>query len=181
MKIPELRTERLLLRAPAQQDFDVYYRFYADQEASFFYGGPLEASAAWRRLACDLGHWPLRGFGMWSVVEQATRRMVGAVGIVWPEGWPRHELTWWITPEARRRGYAFEASQAAIAWAYESLGWQQVETHMDDDNAAARALASKLGGVVTSREPFPDGFERSIYALPRAAVRIADAVAQTQY
>lgn len=175
MTIPELRTRRLLLRAPAPQDFEVYRRFYADPEASFFYGGPLRAELAWRRLAYDLGHWPLRGFGMWSVVEQATSRMVGGCGIVWAEGWPRHELTWWITPEARRQGYAFEASQAAIVWGYGNLGWQNVETHMDDDNAAARALARKLGGVVTRRERFPDGLVRSIYALPRPAVLISDA------
>lgn len=176
MIIPELRTRRLLLRGPARQDFDVYCRFYADPDASFFYGGPLQADSVWRRLACDLGHWALRGFGMWSVVEQATARMVGGCGIVWPEGWPRHELTWWITPEARRRGYAFEASQAALDWAYGRLGWQQVETHMDDDNAAARALASKLGGVVTGRERFPDGFVRSIYALPPPSFALSNAV-----
>ena len=115
MIIPQLRTPRLLLRGPARHDFDVYRRFYADPDASFFYGGPLEAGAAWRRLACDLGHWTLRGFGMWSVVEQATGRMVGGCGIVWPEGWPRHELTWWIAPDARRKGYASEASRAAKA------------------------------------------------------------------
>ena len=176
MAIPQLRTRRLLLQAPAEQNFEVYRRFYADPEASFFYGGPLQADAAWRRLACDLGHWALRGFGMWSVVEHATARMVGACGIVWPEGWPRHELTWWIAPDARRRGYAFEASQAAIAWAYGSLGWQQVETHMDDDNAPARALANKLGGIVTSRELFPDGFVRSIYTLPVPTVSTPNVV-----
>lgn len=181
MRIPELRTPRLLLRCPARQDFDVYSRFYADPGASFFYGGPLQADAAWRRLAYDLGHWPLRGFGMWSVVDHATARMVGMCGIVWPEGWPRHELTWWITPEARRQGYAFEASKAAIAWAYESLGWQQVETHMDDDNAAAHALAGKLGGLVIARERFPDGFDRNIYALPRLAGRIVHADEETAY
>lgn len=176
MTIPELRTRRLLLRAPAGQDFEVYRRFYADPDASFFYGGPLRSGLAWRKLAYDLGHWPLRGFGMWSVVEQATGRMVGGCGIVWPDDWPRHELTWWIAPEARRRGYAFEASQAAIAWAYGRLGWHEVETHMDDDNAPARALANKLGGVVTSRELFPDGYSRSIYTLPRPAVPTLSAV-----
>jgi len=102
---------------------------------------------------------------MWSVVEQANSVMVGGCGIVWPEGWPRHELTWWIVPPARRNGYAEEASKAAIRWAPEALGWSAVETHMDDRNEPAKRLAEKLGGTIISREMFPDGLERNVYAL----------------
>jgi RimJ/RimL family protein N-acetyltransferase len=165
--IPTLQTERLVLRAPAPGDFPVYRDFYADPEASTFYGGPLTAALAWRKLAFDIGHWSLRGFGMWSIVERESAATIGGCGIVWPEGWPRHELTWWIAPAARRRGYALEASRAAIGWAYELLGWGRVETHMNDSNEAARKLAEKLGGTVIGREEFPDGLERNIYALPR--------------
>ena len=84
----------------------------------------------------------------------------------WPADWPRCELTWWIIPEARRSGYAFEASRAVIAHAYDVFGWDLVETHMNDENVAARNLALKLGGHVIAREIFPDGVERNVYALP---------------
>ncbi|MGP1354670.1 MAG: GNAT family N-acetyltransferase [Parasphingopyxis sp.] len=164
--IPRIETERLLLRAPGADDFPVYRDFYADAEASAFYGGPLDAGMAWRKLAADIGHWELRGFGMWSVVDRESGQMVGGCGLVWPESWPRHELTWWITPAGRRKGYAFEASRAIVDFAYRQWEWPQVETHMDDENEAARRLAEKLGGTVIAREPFPDGKERNIYRLP---------------
>ena len=166
MPIRTLETPRLILRAPAADDFPTYRGFYADADASAFYGGPLTPALAWRRLACDLGHWALRGFGMRSVVVRETGEMVGGCGIVFPEGWPRHELTWWIAPSARRQGYALEASRAVICWAYEQLGWDRVETHMADANVPARLLAEKLGGCVIARELFPDGIERNVYALP---------------
>ncbi|PSJ43328.1 GNAT family N-acetyltransferase [Allosphingosinicella deserti] len=165
MYIPTVQTHRLVLRAPSAKDFPDYRDFYADPEASRFYGGPLTAAQAGRKLAYDLGHWPLRRFGMWSVVEKASGAMVGGCGIVWPEGWPRHELTWWIVPSARRNGYAEEASRAAILWAHETLGWSEVETHMDDENEAARRLAEKLSGSVVARQAFPDGIERNVYAI----------------
>ena len=168
MTIPTLQTDRLILRAPTQNDFPVYKSFYADEAGSAFYGGPLSEEQAWKKLAYDLGHWPLRGYGMWSVEERSTGKMIGGCGLVWPEGWPRSELTWWIVPAARRKGYAIEASHAAIDFAYQTLGWAQVETHMDDDNGPARCLAMKLSGTAIARERFPDGERRDVFALPRA-------------
>ena len=166
-KIPSLTTPRLHLRPPGNEDFPVYRDFFADAEASQFYGGPMDAGRAWRVLATDLGHWALRGFGRWSVVDRATGRMVGGCGLWWPEGYPRSELTWWIIPSARRRGFALEASRAAVSFGYETLGWDLVETHMHDTNLAARKLVDKLGGTRILRETFPDGLQRDVFALPR--------------
>lgn len=173
MRIPELATERLILQGPSAQDFPIYRAFYGDADASVFYGGPLSPEAAWRKLAQDIGHWTLRGFGIWSLVERASGDIVGGCGLVHPEGWPRSELTWWIVPAARRRGYALEASRAAIAFGYETLGWPLVETHMKDENVAAQRLAEALGGTVIARETFPDGIARNVYALPRPNARAA--------
>jgi [ribosomal protein S5]-alanine N-acetyltransferase len=100
------------------------------------------------------------------VVERDSGTMVGGCGLWWPDGYPRSELTWWIVPAARRRGYALEASRAAIAFGYRTLGWPLVETHMNDANTPARLLTEKLGGTIITREVFPDGLERNIYALP---------------
>lgn len=166
-QIPTLKTQRLELRGPTAEDYVVYRDFFADAEASHFYGGPMDADRAWRVLASDLGHWALRGYGRWSVVEQATGRMVGGCGLWWPEGYPRSELTWWIIPSARRHGYAIEASRTAVAFGYDTLGWKLVETHMNDENIAARMLVEKLGGTPFLREKFPDGLERDVFALPR--------------
>jgi len=136
---PTLETERLLLREPDGSDLETYCNFFADAEASKFYNGPLPPDGAWRVLASDIGHWKLRGFGRWTLVEKASNSMVGSCGLWWPEGYPRSELTWWIMPLGRRKGYALEASRAAIRFGYEQLGWPLVETHTDD---AGWSLAS---------------------------------------
>ena len=167
MTIPTLQTDRLILRAPAQRDFETYRAFYADGAASDFYGGPFDAVQAWKVLAGHIGHWHLRGYGMWVLERKDTGQTVGGCGFSWPSGWPRSELTWWIMPAHRRQGLATEASQAAIAFAYGTLGWDQVETHMRDENTAARALVRAMGGETIGRERFPDGFERDVFVLPR--------------
>ncbi|MEG3124773.1 GNAT family N-acetyltransferase [Sphingomonas sp. GB1N7] len=162
-----IQTARLTLRCPTVDDFPIYREFYSDAEASSFYGGPIDTAAAWRRLAFDIGHWALRGHGMWSVVERASDRMIGGCGLLWPEGYPRSELTWWILPAARRQGFASEASAAVIAFGYEVLGWSTIETHMKDENVAAHLLAARLGSRIIAREVFPDGIARDVHAFPK--------------
>ncbi len=170
MTIPTLTTERLRLRAPQADDFAVYQAFFADAVGSGNYGGPLRADQAFRVLAADLGHWALRGFGKWMMVRRDTGDAIGGCGLFHPRGWPSAELTWWLMQDQRGAGFATEASKAAIVFAYKTLGWTSVETHMRDENEAARKLAARLGGTVTRRDQFPDGVTRDVFALPHQKV-----------
>ncbi len=170
--IPTLKTERLVMRAPVEADAAVYAAFYADAQGSGNYGGPRRADEAYHVLCRDLGHWHLKGFGKW-VVTLRDGTPVGGCGLVHPQGWPSHELTWWLLREQRGKGYATEASRAAIAFAHDTLGWPAVETHMRDENTGARRLAERLGGRKTRRETFPDGVTRDIFTLPRRAAGAA--------
>lgn len=155
------------MRAPEKSDFSVYREFYGDAAASKFYGGPKSESESWDKLAGDLGHWHLRGYGLWALRTKTDNQTVGACGLVWPHGWQRPELTWWIASNARRKGFAREASVAAIRFGYQQLKWDLVQTYMKDENEAARALVLSLGGTKIARETFPDGLDRDVYRLPQ--------------
>ena len=128
------------------------------------YGGPITNGEAFARLKADLGSWCLLGFGVWAI--QLEDKIVGTCGFWQGKDWPR-ELTWWLLPEARGRGLAYEASIAAIKCAYDDWGWDVVETYMHDNNIAARKLVEKLGGVKSRRERMPDGICRDVYLLPK--------------
>jgi [ribosomal protein S5]-alanine N-acetyltransferase len=117
-------------------------------------------------LASDIGTWASQGFGVWAIQEPESEDLVGVCGFWQGVGWLR-ELTWWLLPEARGRGFAMEASLAAIACAYEVWKWEVVQTYMQDENRAARELVLRLGGSKTSRQLFPDGIERDVFRLPR--------------
>ncbi|MEM8759940.1 MAG: GNAT family N-acetyltransferase [Pseudomonadota bacterium] len=164
-QFPTLATERLTLRAPEARDLNAYMAFYTNAEASQWYGGPLRPDQVWRRLAEDIGHWHLKGFGMWMLVRRDDGQSVGGVGLAHPEGWPRHELTWWLLPHSRGTGLAQEASVAIMSFAINSLGWPSVETHIRDGNLPAHRLAVRLGGEKIARGTFPDGFDRDVYRL----------------
>jgi RimJ/RimL family protein N-acetyltransferase len=141
---PTLETERLILRPPTPEDYEPYCAFMA-LDATRFIGGPQLKSVAWRGLASVIGAWTLRGHSMFSYIEKATGRWVGRGGTWTPEGWPGDEVGWAVIPEAQRRGYAREASVAAMDWAFETLGWQEVIHCIDPANAPSIAVAHSLG------------------------------------
>ena len=163
--IAVIETERLRLVPPDNRCIDSYLQFYTDEQASREYGGPLTEEQVFARLKADLGCWHLLGFGVWAIERKADNRIIGTCGFWQGRAWPR-ELTWWLLPEARRQGIAFEASRAAIDHAYRHWQWPVVETYMNDDNHPARALVEKLGGIKARREAFTDGLSRDIYRLP---------------
>ena len=39
-----------------------------------------------------IGHWELRGFGLWAVEERASGAFLGRIGCFEPEGWPGFEI-----------------------------------------------------------------------------------------
>ncbi|MFV0293938.1 MAG: GNAT family N-acetyltransferase [Paracoccus sp. (in: a-proteobacteria)] len=162
--IPVLITERLMLRLPKAGDYPAYTAFFSDADASYFYGGPLLPYQAWERLAEDIGHFVLKGFGRFVICKDG--QVMGGCGILDVDGWPGHELTWWLLPTARDQGIAQEASRAVLTWAHDALGWEYVETHFRDENTPARRLTESLGGMKICRQTFPDGIDRDIYAIP---------------
>lgn len=164
--IPTIETERLRLIPPSKACFTAYEKFYTDASASKMYGGPITTEQAWARLKADVGSWYLLGFGVWVIQLKSDDSYVGTCGFWQGKDWPT-ELTWWVTPEARGKGIATEASKAALLHAYNEFKWECVETYMNDENIAARALVEKLGGQKTRREAFNDGLSRDIYILPK--------------
>jgi RimJ/RimL family protein N-acetyltransferase len=162
--VPRLNTARLQLLPPDPEHASLYRAFYTDAPASASYGGPLSIPQADARLARDAAAWARQGFGVWVVTWRETGKAIGTCGFWQGDGWPR-ELTWWLLPAARGQGVALEASRAVIACALEQWRWPYVETYMTDDNAPARALAERLGGVPIDRFVFPDGVIRDLYRL----------------
>ena len=142
--IPTLQTERLTLRAPAAADIEPLAAFYASDRSSFV-GGPLSRDLAWRQLATEIGHWPLKGYGRWMVDLTETGETIGMVGLWNPEGWPEAECGWDLMNGHEGRGYATEAALAARAYAYDVLGWTTLISLVAPGNEGSARVATRLG------------------------------------
>lgn len=167
MTIPTIDTERLRLRAFAPGDLAAYAEMYADERfARFLEGRPLTRAQAWENIALILGHWALRGYGIWAVERRDTGELVGRVGLLNLPGWPDVEICWALSPKHWGSGYATEASRAAIDWAFGTAGLGRLISLIHPDNQASRAVALRLGERLSERIDF-EGKPADVYEIVR--------------
>jgi RimJ/RimL family protein N-acetyltransferase len=167
-------TERLILRMFRDADLDDYSEICADPEVMRYLGEgrPLSRAEAWRQMAMIVGHWELRGYGIWAVEERESGRVVGRVGFFNPEGWPGFELGWVLGREHWGRGYATEGARAALGKAFDEWGRGQIISVIQPGNRASIRVAEKLGErLLRQGELF--GKEVLIYGMTREAWRAA--------
>jgi RimJ/RimL family protein N-acetyltransferase len=148
-----------------EEHFDRYAAMLADPACTRWIGDghALNRMNAWRSMAMLLGHWKLRGFGMWALVNREDRAFLGRVGLMRPEGWPDIELGWMLCPDQRHRGYATEASEAVLHFAWERLLQPRVISLIRHDNDTARRVAERLGGRCITEKRFL-GAPAQVYA-----------------
>lgn len=108
-------------------------------------GRPLTRAEAWRSMAVLLGHWQLRGYGMWAVEEKLTGDFLGRIGLHNPEGWPVLEVGWLLDRAHWGKGLAPEGGAAAIQFAFEQLRLDHISSLIDPRNAPSIRVANKLG------------------------------------
>ena len=100
-----IETDRLLMRPPIRADFDAWAAIATDAENMRHLGGVQPRPAAWRHFAFAVGSWHLQGFGVWVMRDRERGELVGVCGFWQAPGW-RRELTWWLLPRYRSRGFA---------------------------------------------------------------------------
>ena len=145
---PTLETSRLRLTALTEQHFEDYAAMLADPASTRWIGDgqPLDRTNAWRSLAMLLGHWLLRGCGMWALERRDTGEFIGRAGLMYPDGWPGLEMGWMLKPDQRHHGYATEAGAAILEFAWDTLHAPRVISLIRIGNEASDRLAERLGG-----------------------------------
>ena len=174
-----LETERLIVRSLAAGDLQPIHRILDEA----FDGGARAADPAalaerrswlaWTVLAEEwLAKLHQPPYGERGVALKATGELIGAVGYVpclnafgqipalrsaGPGGGntPEVGLFWATAPSYQGRGYATEAAQALIAYAFEELNLRRIVATTEYDNAASQGVMRRLGMQVL-RNPLPE-------------------------
>jgi RimJ/RimL family protein N-acetyltransferase len=139
-------TERLSLHRPVEDDVDALLPLFDAEVVRYLDGKVPDRDDMWRGVCTWLGHWELRGFGMYTWVDKETGAVVGRGGLWFPSGWPQLEVGWTLGRAYWGRGYATEVGRAMLALGWEALDPPWMCSVIHPDNAASQSVAERLGG-----------------------------------
>lgn len=179
MSIPELRTERLLLRAWRDDDLEPFAAINADPEVRRHFPGVLERGESDAQAERIRAGFAAHGFGLWAVEVPGQAAFIGFVGLsvpVFEAGFtPCVEIGWRLARAYQGRGYATEAARAVVRFGFTRAGLDEIVSFTVPANLASRRVMEKLGMQHTEdfdHPLLPEGHplrRHVLYRLSRAA------------
>ncbi|WP_299355044.1 GNAT family N-acetyltransferase [uncultured Shimia sp.] len=163
--IPTVETDRLILRAPKLSDLPRMEAFFASKRSAYV-GGPRDAMACFTSLTSRIGHWAVRGFGLWHFEDKTTGTFMGWAGIIDAPGWHEPELGWSVMEDGEGKGYASEAVLAARDYVARHFGLGHLMSYIAPANDRSITMAKRLGAEF-EREHSLMGKSCHIYRHPK--------------
>ncbi|WP_030689753.1 GNAT family N-acetyltransferase [Streptomyces globisporus] len=157
--MPELRTDRLLLRRWRDSDLGPWAAMNADPEVREHLGELLTREQSDAAAALMRAEFEERGFGWWALEERATGGFIGRVGLdVVGEDMPFTgvDIGWRLTRAAWGHGYATEAARACLAFGFEVLGLPEVLATTTVGNLRSQAVMRRIGMTRNPADDFED-------------------------
>lgn len=87
----------------------------------------------------------IRGFGQWAVRRREKRKVIGSCGLLLIPGSDQIELIYCIDPALWNNGYATEAAQAVVDYAFREADLTLLFGRCALDNIASRRVLEKVG------------------------------------
>ncbi len=145
-----IRTDRLILRNWEERDRELFHRINSEDRVMEFF--PFRRD----RRQADAKMGELRetidrdGYGFAAAEIAATGQCIGFVGITGTDYLPflpagTIEIGWRLAPEFWGKGYVTEASEAWLAFGFETLGVDEIVSFAVEENHRSTAVMKRLG------------------------------------
>jgi RimJ/RimL family protein N-acetyltransferase len=140
----EIRTERLLMRAPEEADADALLALHRDPAMVRMFGATDRVEVGeWIAQARD--DWARTGCGRVLIFDRADGTFLGRSGLRHRPEFGETDIAWSLAAAARGRGIATEAGQAWIDWGFRELDAPYLTAMINHWNDASIAVAGRLG------------------------------------
>lgn len=168
---PTIETGRLRLRGFTPDDKPAYAAMRADPDVvRYLVGGealiPFAEQIAESRIAAFREAWS-DGFGVWAVEERAGGRFIGQAGLARLDRSSDVEVLYALVRDAWGRGYAREATRAALGFAFERIGLPRIVAFVVPQNTASSRVLEAVGMRSIGETTYND-FPVLVYAITAA-------------
>ena len=147
--IPELRTERLRLRAWCDSDLEPFAALNADPVVMEHFPAPLTSEESDVFVEIVQQRWRDGGPSWWAVEVVEGAPFIGFVGLSTVRFdapfTPAVEIGWRLAREHWGQGYASEAARAAIDHGFDVLGLDEIVSFTVVANTSSRRVMEKIG------------------------------------
>lgn len=163
-----LQTERCLIRETTVEDVDAFYEIYKEPSITYYmeelFSDPEEEKEYMREYIKKV--YGFYGYGLWSIIDRESGRIIGRAGLSWRDGFDIPELGFVIAVPYQHRGYAYEVCTAILKYGKEELRFDKIQALIRKGNESSANLCMRMGFIKEdSVEDGENQYERYIVDL----------------
>ena len=154
----QLDTQRLILRQWIPSDYTVFAQLNASPRVMRYMPARLsetDSNALADRCATFISQ---RGWGLWAVELKNSKQFIGFTGLAIPSATlpcsPCTEIGWRLAYQHWGLGYATEAAERALEYAFTELRLDKIVSFTSVQNEPSRSVMRKLG-LKNAHKNFP--------------------------
>lgn len=158
MAAPSLTTKRLILRQWKDSDLPLFAKMNADARVMEYFPSVLsreESDSLAEKIQKELIE---KEYGLWAVEVSGVAPFVGFVGLHYqdfPAAFtPCIEIGWRLTHEHWGKGYALEAAEKVVDYAFNILRLEEIVSFTTSNNKRSWNLMEKLGMTHNPEDDF---------------------------
>ena len=142
-----LETERLYLKKMSLEHNDGLYCLLSDLNIVKYTEDVLVSDLAQIKTIIDINQHLYKqfGFGKWIVINKQTNQFVGLCGFKYYQSLNKIALSYAFLKDQWHKGFATEASKAALNYAFNDLKINSIIAWSTPDNLASLKVLEKLG------------------------------------
>jgi len=173
-----LETNRLILRRWKSQDLGPFRKLNADPRVMEFYPETLLHEQSDKLVEAAERHFEQQGYGLFAAQLKESEELIGFVGLqnvpFKAHFTPAIELGYRIAYEHWNKGYATEAGQAVLTFAFSNLGLSEVVAMTYKHNLRSRRVMEKLNMTYDPNDDFDNPHPKlcNTWLVPHVLFRI---------
>jgi RimJ/RimL family protein N-acetyltransferase len=160
-----IKSKRIRFGHWAKTDIDLAHELWGEPDVTKYISktGLFSDEQIAERLKFEIASEKESGVQYWPFFEKTSGKFVGVAGLH-PHGVGIYEIGFHLKPEFWGKGYAIEAAEKVIDYAFNELGAKELFAGHNPNNIASKKLLEKLGFEYTGDEFYePTGLYHPSY------------------